>query len=302
MLVEFYNEDARKEFLEPNSVDLFLVHPPFFYTSKRYGGDIDLQLHNTEDEEEYYSSIITTVKNMEKALSEDGNILLIVQNDYHSFKIISQITNQTKLTVFKTIFWSYEENFHRTLDGRQTNLILQLRKNKHFLYPVAGLDRLFINMSWNSFHKSLHKYHDLGIYLADAFPQDLSDFLVPLFSKEGDTVADIFGGTGTTVISAIKNNRKAIYNDSSLDQFKLAQERVDDIINAQAIKEKDKKMNKEDAINLMVETINETNRFLCQQAGMDESQTNQQIEQSRSSMQLIVSMLYEKMKENNLLA
>jgi hypothetical protein len=61
-------------------------------------------------------------------------------------------------------------------------------------------------------------------------------------------------------------------------------------------------MNQQDAINFMVETINETNRFLCEQAGMDESQINQQIEQSRPSMQLIVSMLYEKMKENNLLA
>jgi len=299
MLVEFYNKDAREEFLNPDSVDLFLVHPPFFYTSKKYGGDIGLQLHNTEDEEEYNSSIITTVKNMEKALSEDGNILLIVQNDYHSFKIISEITNQTNLIVFKTIFWSYEEDFHYSLDGKQTNLILQLRKNKNFSYPVSGLDRLIINMPWHGLDKDLHKYHDLGIYVLDAFPQTLSDFLVPLFSKEGDTVADIFGGTGTTAISALMYNRKAIYNDSSSEQFELAKMRLNDIMKET---EKDKKMTEQETIAFMVETINETNRLLCEQAGMDKAQIDQQIEQSLQSMNLIVSGLYAKMKEKNLIA
>jgi hypothetical protein len=299
MSVEFYNKDAREEFLNPDSVDLFLVHPPFFYTPNKYGGDIDLQLHNTEDESEYNSSIITTVKNMEKALSEDGNILLIVQNDYHSFKIISEIINQTNLIVFKTIFWSYEEDFHYSLDGKQTNLILQLRKNKNFSYPVSGLDRLVINIPWHAMDKSLHKYHDIGINVTDAFPQDLSDFLVPLFSKEGDTVADIFGGTGTTTISALRYNRKAIYNDSSSEQFELAKMRVNDIIKET---EKDKEMTEQETITFMVDTMIETNRLLCEQAGMDKAQIDKQTEQSRASMTMIVASLYQKMKEANLLA
>jgi hypothetical protein len=61
-------------------------------------------------------------------------------------------------------------------------------------------------------------------------------------------------------------------------------------------------MNKEETITFMVETINETNRLLCKQVGMDESQIDQQIEQSRPSMYLIVTELYAKMKDLNLLA
>jgi DNA modification methylase len=299
MSVEFYCEDARKEFLKPNSVDLFLTHPPFFYTSKHYGGDMDLQLHNTEDEEEYNASIISCIKNMENALTEDGNILLIVQNDYHSFKIISEIANKTNLIVFKTIFWSYEEDFHYPLDGRQTNLILHIRKNKNFSYPVEGLDRLVINMSWHVLEASLHKYRNQGLFVSDAFPMSLSNFLIPLFSKEGDTVADIFAGTGTTAISSLRYNRKAIYNDSSLDQLNMAKDRIGNTIDRI---EKDNKMTEQEAINFMVESINETNRLLCEQAGMDKAQIEQQIEQSKTSMTMIVASLYANMKEANLLA
>ena len=61
-------------------------------------------------------------------------------------------------------------------------------------------------------------------------------------------------------------------------------------------------MNDQEAINFMVETINETNRLLCEQAGMDKANIDQQIEQSKASMQLIVSNLYARMKEVNLIA
>ena len=61
-------------------------------------------------------------------------------------------------------------------------------------------------------------------------------------------------------------------------------------------------MSEQEVIAFMVETINETNRLLCEQAGMDKAQIDQQIEQSKASMTLIVSGLYAKMKEANLIA
>jgi DNA modification methylase len=302
MSVKFYNEDARNEFLEPNSVDLFLVHPPFFYTTKKYGGDESLQIHDVNNEEEYYSSFVKCVENMGKALSDDGNILLLLPNDNNSFNIISKITNDTNLIIFKTLFWSFEKDFHHPLDGRQTNLILQIRKDTKFPYPIDGLKSLFIDISWHKMSVDLYKYQATGLYCADAFPIALSNLLIPLFSKEGDTVADIFGGTGTTIISAIQNNRKAIYSDSSPDQFKIAKMRVDSIMNIQTKTEKDNTMTEEETITFMVDTINETNRLLCEQSGMDKAQVDQQIEQSKPSITMICAALYQKMKEANLLA
>jgi hypothetical protein len=61
-------------------------------------------------------------------------------------------------------------------------------------------------------------------------------------------------------------------------------------------------MNEQETITFMVEQINETNRLLCEQAGMDKTQIDQQIEQSRASMTMIVASLYQKMREENLLA
>jgi DNA modification methylase len=302
MSVKFYNEDARNEFLDPNSVDLFLVHPPFFYTKKKYGGDESLQIQDVKNEKEYYSSFVKCVSNMGKALSDNGNILLLLPNNNDSFNIIAEITNNTSLVIFKTLFWSFEKNYFYPLDGRQTNLILQIRKNKDFAYPVDGLDSLFIDMPWNEMDFDLYKYQDTGIFSADAFPIALPDLLIPLFSKEGDTVADIFGGTGTTAVSALRYNRKAIYNDSSPDQFKIAKIRVGSIMNIQSKTEKDKTMTEQETITFMVDAINDTNRLLCEQAGMDKAQIDQQIEQSKASMTMIVAGVYAKMKEKNLLA
>lgn len=285
MSVKFYNEDARAKFLEPKSIDLFLIHPPFFsMINESYGGDQDTQLHKIKDKEEFRTSMITILKNMDQALSDDGNILFILPNFYRPIETISDIIKYTDLTIYNILLWDFEKNKIAT-NRYYTNLILHIRKNTTFEYPGKKLDRLFIEEPW--------------VTCDNAFPIGLSDILIKSFSKEGDTVADIFGGTGTTVISALQNNRKAIYNDSSSEQFEIAKMRVNDILSKT---EKDRKMNEQETITFMVEAINETNRLLCEQAGMDKAQVDQQIEQSKSSMTLIVSALYEKMKEANLIA
>lgn len=285
MSVKFYCEDARKEFLEPNSVDLFLIHPPFWsMINESYGGDQEIQLHKIKNKEEFRTSMITILKNMDQALSDDGNILFILPNFYRQIETISDIIKYTDLTIYNILLWDFEKNKVQT-NRYYTNLILHIRKNTNFEYPGKKLDRFFIEEPWAT--------------CDNAFPISLSDMLIKSFSKEGDTVADIFGGTGTTIISALKNNRKAIYNDSSSEQFELAKMRVNDILKET---EKDVPMNEQETITFMVETINETNRLLCEQAGMDKAQIDQQIEQSKASMTLIVSGLYAKMKEANLLA
>lgn len=285
MSVKFYCEDARKKFLKPNSVDLFLIHPPFWsMINESYGGDQQIQLHKIKDKEEFRTSMITILKNMDQALRDDGNILFILPNLYRQIETISDIVKYTDLTIYNILLWDFEKNKVQT-NKYYTNLILHIRKNTNFECPGEKLDRFFIEEPWAT--------------CDNAFPIGLSDMLIKSFSKEGDTVADIFGGTGTTIVSALKNNRKAIYNDSSSEQFELAKMRVNDIIEKT---EKDVTMNEQEAITFMVETINETNRLLCEQAGMEKTQVDQQIEQSQASMMLIVSGLYAKMKEANLLA
>jgi hypothetical protein len=65
---------------------------------------------------------------------------------------------------------------------------------------------------------------------------------------------------------------------------------------------KEDKMNDQEIINFMISSIYETNRLLAEQSGMSPEQIDQQIEQSRQGMHLIVTALHAKMKEANLLA
>lgn len=58
------------------------------------------------------------------------------------------------------------------------------------------------------------------------FPVELVDRLVLALSNEGDTVLDPFGGSGSTLISAVKNGRRGISIDLSEKYSKIAEDRL----------------------------------------------------------------------------
>jgi hypothetical protein len=62
------------------------------------------------------------------------------------------------------------------------------------------------------------------------------------------------------------------------------------------------KMDKQEVIYLMLDSITETNNRLGQQYGMAQEEIDKQVEMSLPSMVIIVSDIYDKMKEANLLA
>lgn len=248
MEVEFYNRDARDVFLSPKSVDLFLIHPPYFTMNKnRYGGDPDLQINKTDDQEEFSDSMVKYMKNMSDALKDTGNILVIIPNYHNAFYAIADIIKNTDLILYKILTWNFEKTkFDKAGNNYSINLILQFRKNTEFDYPIKNLKSLVIDQEWVHSDQNVSKYEDLG-FVYDGFPIEISNILVNAFSNKGDTVADIFGGTGTTVISALQNNRKAIYNDASSEQVQVAKVRIDNIIN-----------NKEDVTMQAVEKVLKT--------------------------------------------
>jgi len=54
-----------------------------------------------------------------------------------------------------------------------------------------------------------------------AFPEELPEWFIKLFTKEGDTVLDPFMGSGTSIIVAHKMNRKSIGVDIVKDYFTM---------------------------------------------------------------------------------
>ena len=76
---------------------------------------------------------------------------------------------------------------------------------------------------WNdvsSPRKSQHLTHGA------TYPEKLCDRAITMYSREGDTVLDPFLGTGTTVISALKNNRVAVGIELTEKYFKIASEHI----------------------------------------------------------------------------
>lgn len=61
-------------------------------------------------------------------------------------------------------------------------------------------------------------------------------------------------------------------------------------------------MTKEEATTLMIKSINDDNRDLCQKGGMSEADTESQIAQSQPSLELIVGNMYDRMKDAGLIA
>ena len=288
MEVEFYCKDAREKFLKEKSVDLFLIHPPFLLmVNDNYGGDQDIQLHKNTDKEEYRKSIITVLDNMEDALSDNGNIFFILPNVFISIETIADIIKDTNLIIYNILLWDFEKN--KILKNRYyENLILHIRKNPNFEYPGEKLDRLFLDQPWDR---------------SDAFPIEIADIFIRSFSKEGDTVADIFGGTGTTILSALKNNRKAIYSDASSLQLEIAKNRVSDIIReSEPTTKKEIGMTKEEALKVMMDSINSDNLALGLQAGLEEGALKAQIDQSQPSLVFMMGNIYDKLKESGAIA
>ena len=305
MEIKFFNKDAREIFLESKSVDLFVSYPPFYKKAvTEYGGDISLQLQNAYNIEEFFDSLVKVFQHMEYALSDTGNIVLIFPNNPKTFRTIVDIMRSTDLIVNQVLFWDFEDMFEAP-PGDGTHLIFHITRMDNIPCHLHGIDSFVFKNPYGPHYKVFENYNHMG-FLSDSLPEALTDILVSKLSKEGDTVADILGGTGTVAVSSIKNKRKAIYNDSSIVQYEIAKKRVGDIVieteEKSTTQEKDIDMTKEETMQLMLKSINDDNRDLCQKNGMSESDAEAQISQSQPALQHIVANMYDRMKAAGLVA
>ena len=62
------------------------------------------------------------------------------------------------------------------------------------------------------------------------FPEELIYRLIKFYSHKGNTVLDMFGGTGTVALVSAKTNRNFIQIDISEDYCKTAEKRVDKVM------------------------------------------------------------------------
>ena len=104
------------------------------------------------------------------------------------------------------------------------------RKSGVYFQPAesAGKLLLFTNhLDFTDIVTNVYKEGGEGIDFKDSKkPEKLLDILIDMATNEGDLIMDLFGGSGTTIASAIKNNRGCVLIESKEDFIKIILKRI----------------------------------------------------------------------------
>lgn len=101
--------------------------------------------------------------------------------------------------------------------GGRHECIIYAMKGRRTLNKIDGVQRHddILNYSKIAPSRLIHPHQK---------PIDLLDFLIQKSTDEGDTILDMFGGVGSTLGSAIKNNRSCIAIELDEDVYKNGKE------------------------------------------------------------------------------
>jgi hypothetical protein len=231
---ELYCDDSLKKIIEDNSVDMFLLFPPYFSMDyERYGGNPSVQINSQHNYKKFLKNLVTITQNAENALKEFGNIILVLPANNISLltDYLDAITKKTKLNINPVLIWSHYAPQNRISGPFAFDYcnVVHLSKNTPKYDPIFRKDNndsVFV-VPINSLETQ--PYSHLG-YTGDNMPLDTAKWLINNFSLPGDTVADLFGGTGTTSVAAEILKRNSIYVDCSIEQFNIAQTRINDAV------------------------------------------------------------------------
>lgn len=225
----FYCRDAGEVFLEKESVDLFIGHPPYYRAELELnGGDPAKQMQNAESLEEYYQRLLYSFDHMGWALKPDGNIFIALDNTRHGLGVLSRIETETDLNLQSLRLWDYSAIGSPI--GNKTVVFAHFRKTDWNPGEVAQ-GPFVLNTPWEAAYKELEAYNQ-EYATVGAAPSAIYVDLIKNFSKEGDVVADLFAGCGTVQLVALKLGRKFIYNDVSEDKLIMAKKRIEDYLNS----------------------------------------------------------------------
>jgi len=223
----FYCEDAARVFLEKDSVDLFISHPPYFMTElEGNGGDPNLQMQNTETLDQYFLRLLKAVQHMEYALKPDGHIFLALSNGVSGLGMLPKIAANTGLQLQTIRMWDYSASWDKI--GNHTVLFAHFTKG--YWNPDGKAQGPFVLT--NTWEEALPEIAAYGDYVtAGTAPKAIYNEMITNYSKPGDVVCDLFGGSGTVCLVAMELDRKFIYNDVSEDRIVMAKKRIDDAYN-----------------------------------------------------------------------
>jgi DNA modification methylase len=231
----FYCRDAGERFLGEESVDLFIGHPPYYQAELELnGGDPAKQMQNVQTAEEYEQAFLESINHMEYALKPDGHMFIALDNSPSGLEILGKILSLKSLQLQTIRLWN-PPPYPDSPEVVATVLFIHLAK---YGCDSEGSRKgpFVLTNSWQEASAELNDYHQ-DYATVGAAPTGLYYEIIKNFSKEGDTVCDLFAGCGTVQLVSLELGRRFIYNDVSEDKVVMAKKRIEDylILNRKSI-------------------------------------------------------------------
>ena len=213
---KIYCTDALEKIVEDESVDLFFCCPPVYGdASNIYGGNIDKQLNNSSTYEEFLQKIVGITKRMADGLKPTGSIIMMLANTNMVYDLVHRIKAATGLKQGMTRIWDFGSNYAT---------ILHFHKDTPYFNPDVAFSNNVIRLPF-IVEEYVRDLASIG-FIQGVVPENIHEFFVNKYTKPGDTIANLMGGTGTICTVGMKTGREYIYNDYSATQVAITLERI----------------------------------------------------------------------------
>lgn len=225
--------DCRKLPVKSKSVNLVIVHPPYFNMDPfRYGGNPKSQINFKLNRKIYVKNMVTAVKELERVLVDDGSIWVNIGAAHGAdIDVVAAILKNTGLKIADNLVHYHPTTTEPTpqLKSESVSVWYRLVKTPDAYsnpYEIrkysSGIWEFPFNNMGSTVDQEMSKRH----HMLDVVNQELPRRLIQMYSRVGDTVLDSFGGTAIVAVTAVELDRIGISIDISPAQKIVAEERA----------------------------------------------------------------------------
>lgn len=200
------------------SVDLILTDPPYKVTSRggytsAGGMMLDDNMRKGRVFKENSIKIRDWLPELHRVLKESGHCYIMCNNK--NLADFLAAVSESDFHLVKTMVWAKDNKIMSQAYMSQTEFILFLRKGKFVRINNCGCsDLVQVKNPKNKSHPTEK-------------PVELMEYLISNSSQGGETVLDMFMGTGSTGVAAKNLSRRFIGVELDPDYFAIAKNRIE---------------------------------------------------------------------------
>lgn len=229
--------DATKIPMPSESVNLVMMHPPYFgISTDRYGDDPDKQI-NILPLSKMMKKYEKVNKEIYRVLKPDGHLVFAMgTGNGVNHRYFLNLFDKIKMFHASTIVQnSYnEKDFHVSTAEMITSE--NLTTWYHFVkspmayknpYKVKKYNNPVWNLPFNNIDDPIDIELSKKYYIGDVVHKEIPRRFIEMLTKQGDVVLDPFGGSGIIPITAVELGRIGVCLDISSDQVDAAKKRAE---------------------------------------------------------------------------